>query len=252
VDDSLGFLLYADRALARENDTITVFLWLPSAAFDSVSVSATVPADLLEPACPLNAKFSPGSDTTLTFKTVARKPGEPNLYANILVFDGKATRWLATAPRPLTLHIEAGPSLGTQVLSHSLFGVVVGALLALLSAVSTLALSERRKQREEMARQRRWRTSDLPAALQLMNAQITKRQPIANIGTLEKILSEGYYAGVRAFQSNVAGGADLASALLDIRVALQEYEHLRMLGRLDASVVGALQQKLNLVIKVLD
>jgi len=207
---------FADRLAVKRGESIDVKVWVASKLIESGTVTVHFAQDQLvlegAPSRPLPKGL------LLSFIFRAKSTGKSNILVRV---EGthKDTKETITASQHIEgIEVQGGAQWWSPLFSSSLFGVVIGALLAFL----TTWLNERRQRRGEERQRQQWIIANLPAQLEFDRAAALDGRETNFASWRGKLLTEGYYADLARLTGQEADPKGIAQALIRAGFRLQD------------------------------
>jgi hypothetical protein len=235
--------IFTDRLIVKEQEGLTLSVWVESRLLESGTLTVHLAQDQLHlegtASRPLPQTFP------LTFALRGQRPGKSSILVR-LAGTHKDTKEAITASQRLEgIEVQARTPWWSPLLTSSLLGVMLGALLTFRATW----LHERRQRRRERAQRQQWVLTHLPALLSFdRNAVRTGRETRLE-SWRNKLLNEGYYTELEQLTEPHATLSNLASRLIHTGFLVQDYEESRARKRLEPQVQQHLEQELEAIIQ---
>ncbi len=217
--------IFADRDVINRGEQINLKVWVNSKEMNSATITIFYADKYLQSVKPTpqqkgkvlqNIDLSQKSSGNFTFTGVST--GKYNLYIKVEGTDKKNQKIPPTRLELKGLEVKESESLLWKLLSNSLVGVFLGAILTF---VITLFNDYREQNKEKVKRQKLIRSNLLAHLdanlLAVKNGEETWCKELMNL-----VLKEGYYTEIQNFSTKK--NQHLAQDLLKVSFKLQEYD----------------------------
>lgn len=255
IKQPLSIETFVDRKIINKGEEINLKIWVNSQQIKAANITIFYADKYLNPVGvqPIqtgiiekkNINLSKTSPQNFTFTGVTA--GKYNLNIEVSTTDKKIP------PKRLQineLEVKDTESLLWKLLSNSLLGVVIGALIPF---GFTYFLSSQRQRQKKIIRQQLI-LSNLLAHLENNHLAITDQEEPQKIdfkSWINMLLTQGYYLEIKELIEKKGGQVNLANDLLDIGFKLRKCEELRFRERLTENQKNELSEKLSEAIEKL-